>query len=630
MSKQDEISSSVIVFYSYAHEDEALRSELEKHLSGLRREGLITEWYDRQIVPGTDWVQSIDTHLMTASIILLLISSDFLASDYCYSIEMRQAMKRHYDGNARVIPIILRPADWQEAPFSRLQVLPTDAKPVTTWNNRDEAFLDIANGIRKAVEDLQATSAIRKSIENLPIQQPVLPLWTVPYRRNPFFTGREDIIRQLHERLTTARVALSQPQAVSGLGGIGKTQIVIEYVYRYRDDYDSVFWIRADTKETLLLDFATTARFLELPEKDIEDPSSVINNVINWLEGHVRWLVIFDNADDLSVLDGTLPKRSSGHIIITTRSQATGSIATGIEVEKMPVEQGALFLLRRAKVIEPDVSLDKVLKTNRVNAEDISKAMDGHALALEQAGAYIEEIGCSLSAYLDLYQKHSNVLLRRQSRHAQEHPQPVTTTFLLCFQRVEKANRAAADLLRLLAFLPEPDVISEELIKDKFCRAKFDLFSPRLWLKRLMTDPFLWNASIEELLKYSLVRRNPAKKTLSIHRLLQVVIRDEIDVTARRQWSALASLVGPVTLSKDTVFETLNRMVGDEDLIENQIGFSLLEDSTSDKTHYKYRLIIGIFDTKNNQVLKNDVFNLDVLDDDLAQLHSEHRLVIYT
>src|SRR6266487_3695826 len=130
------------VFCSYAHKDEPQLQKLETHLNVLKRQGLISTWHDRHIVPGMDWAYAIDTHLSTASVILLLISPDFLASDYCYGIELQRALERHRANEARVIPILLRPVDWKGAPFAHLQMLPTDARPITTWRNRDEAFAD--------------------------------------------------------------------------------------------------------------------------------------------------------------------------------------------------------------------------------------------------------------------------------------------------------------------------------------------------------------------------------------------------------------------------------------------------------------------------------------------------------
>jgi len=154
------MAESISVFISYAHEDDRLRKELEKHLSRLKRENLIGVWHDRDISAGTEWEREIDTHLNTAQIILLLISPDFMASDYCYSIEMMQAMERHNRGEARVIPIILRPVDWKVALLSRLQALPTDANPVIShkWDSQDEAFVDVVQSIRKAIEELTAES----------------------------------------------------------------------------------------------------------------------------------------------------------------------------------------------------------------------------------------------------------------------------------------------------------------------------------------------------------------------------------------------------------------------------------------------------------------------------------------
>ena len=139
------------LFYSYSHKDENLRKQLEAHLSTLQSEGLISGWHDRKIGAGTEWKGVIDDHLKAASIILLLVSADFLASDYCYDIELQYAMERHDKGEARVIPVILRPCDWQTAIFAKLQALPKDAKPVTRWNNRAEAFHNVVEGIRKAL-----------------------------------------------------------------------------------------------------------------------------------------------------------------------------------------------------------------------------------------------------------------------------------------------------------------------------------------------------------------------------------------------------------------------------------------------------------------------------------------------
>jgi TIR domain len=167
MSKPGPVS----MFISYAQEDEPLRKQLEKHLSLLQRQGLVSTWQDRQITAGTHWAQEIDEHLNRASIILLLISADFLASDYCYGIEMQRALDRDKAGQARVIPTIVRPCDKKGAPFAHLQALPTDAKAITIWNNRDEAWTDVTAGIRRVIEELPPLS-VKTPSAGLP---PVVP-----------------------------------------------------------------------------------------------------------------------------------------------------------------------------------------------------------------------------------------------------------------------------------------------------------------------------------------------------------------------------------------------------------------------------------------------------------------------
>src|SRR5260370_14732927 len=153
-SMTDTSKQEIKLFYCYAHKDKPIRDELEKHLSWLKRRYQLTNWHDREILPGEEWEQAIDMHLDTANLILLLISSDFMASDYCFSKEMRRALERHREGTCRVIPIILRPTYWEDAPFSSIQLLPTNAKPITSRPNPDEAFQDVVTEISRTIKDL--------------------------------------------------------------------------------------------------------------------------------------------------------------------------------------------------------------------------------------------------------------------------------------------------------------------------------------------------------------------------------------------------------------------------------------------------------------------------------------------
>src|SRR5260221_483946 len=383
------------VFISYAHEDQALKDELCAHLSNLQRQGLITTWHDGKIVAGTEWEQQIIEHLTSAHLILLLISSDFMAS------------------------------------------------------------------------------------------------------------------------------ALTQPQTISGLGGIGKTQIALEYAYRHRQTYRAILWMQADTREALILGFISLANLLQLPHKDAQDQNVIVEAVKHWLETHERWLLILDNADDLMLLDEFLPTRSAGHMLLTTRAQAQGLLAHAIEVEQMEPAEAALLLLRRAKVLTPDAPLEEATPAEQAAAKEGALLLGGLPLALDQAGAYIEETGCGVSGYLKRYHADRFSLLQRRGSQVKDHPEPVATTWSLSFEKIEQSHPAAADLLRLCAFF-HPDNIPEEFFSEGA-----PSFMPSL--KSLAGNLIALDEAIEALRTYSLIRRHPETNTLSIHRLVQAVLKDAME-----------------------------------------------------------------------------------------------------
>jgi replicative DNA helicase len=150
----------VKVFYSYSHSDESYRKALVTHLSILRRKGLISEWHDRKIIAGKEWASEINSNIDQSELILLLVSPDFIASDYCYGIEMERAMERHESDKSTVVPIIVRPTDWADTPFAKLQAIPTDAVPVTTWTNEDEAWLDIEKKLKESINEINENKRV--------------------------------------------------------------------------------------------------------------------------------------------------------------------------------------------------------------------------------------------------------------------------------------------------------------------------------------------------------------------------------------------------------------------------------------------------------------------------------------
>src|SRR6266487_1895380 len=359
-----------------------------------------------------------------------------------------------------------------------------------------------------------------------------LTIWNVPARRNPFFTGREDILEQLYTLFHSDQTAaLTQVQAISGLGGIGKTQTAIEYASRHRYEYQAVFWVKADTAETLRSDVAALASLLHLPEQDEQNQQRVVAAVKRWLETHTNWLLILDNVEDLALVSEIVTGRG-GHVLLTTRSQVTGTYAQRLDLAKMEPAEAAFFLLRRAKIIGPGDPLEAACQADQEAALEIAQLFDGLPLALDQAGAYIEETGCSVSDYFDRYRKSRTGLLSRRGSLLTDHPESVSTTFALSFEKVERACPAAAELLRLCAFL-DPDAIPEEMIIGGASELGPILHS-------IAADPFELDGVIAELRRTSLLQRDADAKTLSMHRLAQVVLKSRMEKETQRIWAERA------------------------------------------------------------------------------------------
>ena len=368
-----------------------------------------------------------------------------------------------------------------------------------------------------------AAREVLPSMPTLARQQDFLQPWNVPIPPNPFFTGRKKVLADVEEELHTGGQV-----ALTGMGGVGKTQIAAHFAHEHRGEYSAVLWASAASQETLVSGFAAIASLLDLPAKDEKDQALAVAAVKRWLEANGGWLLILDNASDLATARGFIPRAAKGHVLLTTQAQATGAIQA-IEVLGMLPEDGALLILRRAKVIKAGARLNAAV---RRSAPRISRELGGLPLALDQAGAYIEETRCGLASYLDLYGRRRAELLKRRGGFSPPHPESVATTFALSFERVATVSPAAADLLRLCAFL-HPDGIPEEI----FNKGAAEL-GPNLG--PIARDPLKLNAAFAEILRYSLLRRDADAKTLGIHRLVQEVIQDGLTKKEKRQWAERA------------------------------------------------------------------------------------------
>src|SRR5258708_6858706 len=301
-----------------------------------------------------------------------------------------------------------------------------------------------------------------------PELSPLPPLWHVPFRRNDFFTGQEEELSQLASMLhSEQKTALMQSVAISGLGGIGKTQLALEYAYRHRQDYHAILWGNADTRGHLINNFVTIASLLDLPQKDEKDEMVIVEAVKAWLRDHTGWLLIVDNANELAHVEEFIPPAFRGHLLLTTRAQVLGGLARQFEVEVMRPEIGALLLLRRSKLLAPKMALEQASPAVIKQAQELAQELGGLPLALDQAAAYVDEAQCGLERYLQLYRARRAHLLRRRGKLV-DHPDSVATTLSLSLEEVEKAEKAAqrspvaVNVMQMFAYL-SPDAIPEEL-----------------------------------------------------------------------------------------------------------------------------------------------------------------------
>lgn len=526
MSETSHLSKALKIFYAYAHQDKELRDTLEKHLSVLQRQEIITGWHDGEIRAGSERDVQLKKHLTLSDIILLLISADFIASDYCYCLEMKQALERHERGEAYIIPILLRPTYIRGLPFALLQFLPRDGKPIVGWSDEDNAFAEIAEDIGNFITEIDRRLPSEPAPSGRAHVSP--PWWKVPYSQNAFFTGRSSVLEQLHAAFLARKVGVFV-QALTGLGGIGKTQIALEYVYRYAQTYQAIFWVAADSQGDLLADFVSIAQFLHLPEQHEPKQSLIVEAIKQWFHQHEGWLLVFDNVEEVTHVQAFRPTAGKGHILITTRARTTGTLATPYEIEPMDTQEGIQFLLQRVHPLSQDLPLDQVKSQEKVAAEEITRLFDGHPLALDQAGAYVEETGYHLSDYLGFYQQRQTMLLGRRGDASTDYPASVMTTFSLAFEHVERLLPASAELLRFCAFL-QPDALPEELLLVGALS-----FDPAY--QRSAHDPYELDEALIVLRKYSLIKRNRATKTVSVHRLVQEVLKKSMNEEQQQRWA---------------------------------------------------------------------------------------------
>ena len=338
---------------------------------------------------------------------------------------------------------------------------------------------------------------------------------------NSFFTGRTDVLDALDSLLQHG-----QRVALYGMPGIGKTQIAEYYAHQHHLDYSHVFWVLADTIPAIMSGYVSIAEHI-LPELNEEpDQSKVAEAVRAWLSNRSDWLLILDNVNTLDDVRGYLPASKSGHMIITTTQSTFGNIAQGVAVSDLAQEVGATLFLRRAKIIAVNAEIGTAAQEDRDAALVLSGEMQGLPLALDQAGAYIEDGARTPAQYLDLYRRRNTDLLAKRGDNPTGHSLPVAITLSITLSKLEQVNPASAELLKACSLLA-PFVIPEELFTLK----------PEIWegaLGLASGDEIEWDRTIQAAKNLSLIRTNAEDNTVSFHQLVALLIRDEL--TAEEQY----------------------------------------------------------------------------------------------
>ncbi|WP_128694098.1 FxSxx-COOH system tetratricopeptide repeat protein [Methanoculleus taiwanensis] len=348
-------------------------------------------------------------------------------------------------------------------------------------------------------------------------REPEYPIRNIKHPRNPNFTGREDLLQDLRQTLTNSRNA-ALIQTINGLGGVGKTQLAIEYAYRHLEDYDIIWWLRSEDPATIADDYARLAEHLYLPVEDVNNIPEIIEAVQIFLARCAGWLLIFDNAPDPDAIRQFLPATTTGHVLITSRHQ-DWQCATEFPIDTFERPESLEFIQKRTG--QDDESA----------ADELARELGDLPLALEQAGAFIKETGMPIQDYLEAYRKKKLALLER--RKAFDYAATVATTWGISFQKIQEqpdVGQVASDLLNLCAFFAPDDIPLNVIIQGS------EYLPPDL--SQACQDKWLLYETIGVIREYSLIEKQD--DFLSIHRLVQEVIRSRLDRDEQRQWAGAA------------------------------------------------------------------------------------------
>ena len=494
------------VFLSHATSDKPAVEELARRLRRRKLKPFLDKWH---LVPGEPWQEALEEALDRSQTFAVFLGPGGIGP--WQNEEMRDALAtRVRDESRRVIPVLLPGALMPEK-----KALPSFLKRLTWVDFRSgladsDAFHRLVCGIKGiAPGDGRAASASLPTLIGVP-------------HRNPYFTGRVDLLARLHQQLQTKGITALAQAAIHGLGGIGKTQTAIEYAYRFGGHYSFVLWAVADEETAIRSAYLSIARELRLIETQADLETAVLA-VKAWLSREDSWLLVFDNADDPGLVRPYLPPtRAGGKVLLTSRGKSFTKVGIRepFRVETLEAEDAVKFLVERTGNAAAQV------------AAELASELGHLPLALEQAAAYIETVGGGFAEYLARY-RHQGVALLERSEPSTDYPRTVATTWTLSFDAVREASPASAELLTAAAFLVPDSVPIDIFILGG--SGFGDLLAREL--KGADEDPLVFWELLEPLERYSLVERLPDHDAVKLHRLTQEVVKDSLGEEARRVWA---------------------------------------------------------------------------------------------
>jgi tetratricopeptide (TPR) repeat protein len=498
-------------FISYNRADQTWAEWIAWQLEEAGYSVIVQAWDFR---PGQNFVLEMDRAVRTAERTIIVLSPHFLTSRFTPA-EWAAAFARDPTGEERLlVPVRVAACDPQGllGPIAYIDLVGREeAKAV-------EALLVGLKPRGKPDAPPPYPQGATSRTEARTIEKPthfpgaLPPIWNVPDLRNPHFTGRDELLETLHRTLTAGPTALT---ALSGMGGIGKTQMALEYAYRHQTEFDLVWWLRGEASVTLLADYAALAGELQLPEAAEPELATVARAVRRALERRDRWLLVFDNVPQEDVLRDLLPQ-GGGRILITSRNPAWDR-ATPLEVPLLARPSSVVFLLKRTG------------QGDKAAAVELAVELGDLPLALEQAAAFVVRQAIMIAEYLALFRARREELWRKE-KPPWSYPDTVRTTWTLAVARLRQEEPAAVALLTLGAFLA-PEAIPRRLFTEHR-----DVLP--LLLSEAASDALRWGDLVEALRSYSLV--GVADGSLTFHRLVQAATQDGLSADERRCWAEAA------------------------------------------------------------------------------------------